>query len=630
MLKLFKDLTRPPEPLSPRPSPRARNSDLPSQPYAPRVPKIRGRSPAPGSSTGGSAPPSPALQTKELEDEHEEEDEAAKQVDAVLKALRELEEKEEDDKTVMAYVEILSQLNSVRPTKAALRTFRRMRGAQTLLYALDHGLARHSPNDTPEEEKQLEEVQRMEGIRIWFEVLGLVLQDRENHSLFQVTTLASQWPFRNFTETIQLAVGGYSCLLPTLRKLGSQSITTKKVSNQIDPAEAGPSSPSRSQTSISTTPPEREAPNHAILAQLLAYIMDNNYTLLSLITPSTGQVDLSAVFDQLGDVVLSRPSALPLLWAYLFGSQTVVSLPATSKGKERLRDNREATAFSAGIFESITPEWTRLIELTFAILQVAASTSTANLFALRSHLPELPAFLLTRLYGIEQRRQYEITFPPREDWYVPTADDLEDDQEIAWKPPTESLRKVYLGLLRRLLESGVDQHIVWRLFTLVKVEASKSKGTANGHDPELVPAARPMTKEPSDSTQSTNTGQIEFLDSPSISPSLLSTAPPTPSPSMPRTLLPRLNLDGVRAGSPTEQLNTEILDLLRHAMKSKWPDSFVFRGASGGSEGGLELREMLRSWPAGSKGFNFSVSRPLKLRNGSAHRRISAGFISTS
>ena len=92
MLKLFKDLTRPPEPLSPRPL----HSDLPHTP--PRAPRSRGRSPGPGS-----VPNSPANKAVELPDENDFGTEVEGDAKKVSELLEELERAEGG---VMGYVEV--------------------------------------------------------------------------------------------------------------------------------------------------------------------------------------------------------------------------------------------------------------------------------------------------------------------------------------------------------------------------------------------------------------------------------------------------------------------------------------------------------------------------------------------
>ena len=80
MFKLFKDLTRPPEPLSPRPT---AAEGVQTTSYTPRQP--RGRSPGP--STLRTPLSGPDSTTTNPEKEVEEKDEDAKRVVELLKAL---------------------------------------------------------------------------------------------------------------------------------------------------------------------------------------------------------------------------------------------------------------------------------------------------------------------------------------------------------------------------------------------------------------------------------------------------------------------------------------------------------------------------------------------------------------
>jgi hypothetical protein len=57
-----------------------------------------------------------------------------------------------------------------------------------------------------------------------------------------------------------------------------------------------------------------------------------------------------------------------------------------------------------------------------------------------------------------------------------------------------------------------------------------------------------------------------------------------------------------------DRLDPEVLELLRHTMKHRWPNAFVFGGGSGEDIGGLELRDMGRVWPKPDRGINFTVS----------------------
>ena len=289
---------------------------------------------------------------------------------------------------------------------------------------------------------------------------------------------------------------------------------------------------------------------------------------------------------QLGEIIVKRPDALPLLWAYLCGVDASVS-HATSpiKGKGRARDHD----VSLGGFETKSRLTAHLVKLTFQILLAAVSASIANLFAIRPHLPYLPEFLITRLYCLPVERKYDVTFPPREGWYDPEQDGDNQMVEEEWCAPEPSLRKVYLALLRRLLEAGVDQKVAWRLFGQVKTPLTSSK---MDNATSIETQSEPLTTTRESSGSQTSTEEEQVLRAPRK----------TPKP-------PPLHID---MAPPTmddgEKLDPEVLDLLRHAMKSRWPDVFVFRGGSGESEDGLVLPDIGRAWPAASKGFHFSVS----------------------
>ena len=95
MFKLFKDLTRPPEPLSPRPTFSAEPAQSPL-PYTPR--HQRGASPNPGSPNPAVLPTPAAVPEPKPLVEAEESDAAAKTVAELLKKL-------EDGGDVMHYVE---------------------------------------------------------------------------------------------------------------------------------------------------------------------------------------------------------------------------------------------------------------------------------------------------------------------------------------------------------------------------------------------------------------------------------------------------------------------------------------------------------------------------------------------
>lgn len=359
-------------------------------------------------------------------------------------------------------------------------------------------------------------------------------------------------------------------LLPILRRLAPAS-----------------TSPASSESSTSTIPSDPVVPSRVpdpqILAHLLAHIFNNNYTILSLFRPESlteqDEDEQSGLNDKLGEVILRWGSALRLLWAYLWGFDE-----PTAKGKAKANPRQEE-ACVCGHYEADTPDRATMVKVTLRILLAAAQASIANLFLIDTYLPHVKAFLMTRLYGIEPKRKYEVTFPPREDWHV--RDDGEEDfEEQSWKEPSPSLRAVYLALLRRMLEAGVTQRLTWRLFSLAKT-----------------PSKWESTVPKPNGTASTNETGVE-----SQSPSQPD-ADDTPRPSRKRPRPPHLTIPATLSPHDlgTERLNAEVLDLVRHTMKVRWPSAFVLRGGSSDEEGGLELADLGRPWPPALKGFNFSV-----------------------
>ncbi|WWC96475.1 hypothetical protein V866_003343 [Kwoniella sp. B9012] len=571
MFKLFKDLTRAPESLTPPPSTPAASST--PVPYATRSrsnTRARSKSPAPAG-LGRSKSPAPpgvpsahghdgagdsgwsigtelAVKDEESEDEDETDQDAIKVVE-YLREIRGLE----DGSDVMRYVETFSQLLSIPCHFISRRAFRRHTGFRTLLLSLSEGLAWTSKEDSKatlnEEEWQVREIQRMEGVRLALEVLAWSLGDRQGELHFE-------------------KLGGYMLLLPSLSKLS----------------------------------PPSESPNSQIIAVLLAHICNNNYSILSLFqsppttSTSTSDQSISSIISQrLGDLNI-RPStsgALKLLWAYIRREDE------KGKGKRRQSDMESSFEGEEG------REQQRLIEITFQVILVAASASTLNLFAIVTQLPQLSEFLVVRLYGIPEKRTYEVTFPARDDWVQadssPVAEQIEE-----WKPPLDSLRKIYLALFRRLLEAGVTQTLVWRLFGLVKTtspvvveqEDPENSGSGNGNQVNIA--------SPSDISSPTGvvTSPEPILDTPKIK----------------HKRKPDLHIDVDRLPPDEESLHLEVLDLLRHAMKARWPDVFVFKGGNGDTLGGLQLKETGRTWMGGQKGFNFScwlhitkLNQPLTL-----------------
>jgi len=366
-------------------------------------------------------------------------------------------------------------------------------------------------------------------------------------------------------------------LLPILRKLGQ---------SQSNMSETTASSSS----DLSHQDQSQTLPDPRILSYLLAHIFDNNYSLLSIFDPPPE--DGPPLAERLGELKLRWGPALPLLWAYMWGQ----NIPSDSKkGKEKARDNdRLFKEVISGRNERMNDQHSQIILVTFKLLLASAQGSTSNLFILSSKLDLLSEFLINRIYGPAKKRTFADTFPSRRDW-VDREDD-ETDEELPWNPPSSSLREVYLSLLRKLLETGVNQRITWRLFELVKTtEAARRRKDEHPHEGT------------NQSGTSTPTG----------------TAPPTPTKKSPsdeesglamKKKRPQLTL-APTAPLPVadmERLDAEVLDLLRHAMRLRWPDMFVFRGGSGISEAGIELPDLGRAWPGAQKGFHFSVSHTVR------------------
>jgi len=373
-------------------------------------------------------------------------------------------------------------------------------------------------------------------------------------------------------------------LLPILRKLGP-------------PQGAVPDMTASSSSDLSLQGQSQILPDARILSYLLAHIFDNNYSLLSIF--DTPAEDAPPPADRLGELKLRWGGALPLLWAYMWGQ----NIPADSKkGKEKARDtDRLFKEVIAGQQENLSGQHTRLVETTFKLL-LSSTQGTSNLFILSSKLDLLSEFLVNRLYGPAKKRTYADTFPARRDWV--DRDDDEDDQEPTWKAPSKSLRVTYLALLRKLLETGVNQKITWRLFELVKTtEADRRKKDEQHEEKAQSGTSTPISTAPPTPTKSQAGAEDSTLTMKKKRPQLTLT---------PTAPLPVADM---------ERLDAEVLDLLRHAMRSRWPDMFVFRGGRGISEAGIELPDLGRAWPGAQKGFHFSVSVSLTCRMMADNRR---------
>ena len=71
----------------------------------------------------------------------------------------------------------------MKPREESLGAFRRHRGFSTIINTLGTKLAWRS-----EQDDEVAEVQRMEGIRLAFEVLAWAMQDRRSALFFEVST----------------------------------------------------------------------------------------------------------------------------------------------------------------------------------------------------------------------------------------------------------------------------------------------------------------------------------------------------------------------------------------------------------------------------------------------------------
>lgn len=234
MFKLIKDLTRPPEALTPlsttpssgsatphgaqaRTRPRSRLA-VRGRSQSPAVPWMRAKSPGTaafshepghGERDPGDSGWSFAFDAEAEDEEDEDEtEESAIRVVGIIRALRN-NDKEAD---AMLYVEVSSyymtgkltakdmgknfaQLLSIPSDFYTRQAFRRHHGTRTLFLALNDGLAwEPKEEEISEEEWQVKEVQRKEGVRLAFEVLSWALGDRVSKAHFEVCPITSELP----------------------------------------------------------------------------------------------------------------------------------------------------------------------------------------------------------------------------------------------------------------------------------------------------------------------------------------------------------------------------------------------------------------------------------------------------
>lgn len=324
-----------------------------------------------------------------------------------------------------------------------------------------------------------------------------------------------------------------------------------------------------------------------MLGILLSHLLGNNYTLRSLFT-GPADVDVDAV---LKDAHLRWAQGLPLLWAYVWGLHTpspTMTSPA-DKGKGRDSENspermkeRDREALYGGLLEANAPP---SVQLTLRVILAMAANRT-NLLLLRAHLPELPEFLLTRLYDWEPEREFDVTFPPRDEWFQ-NAHAESSITPHEWQEPSALSRALYLALLQRVVTGGVDAQITWRLFELVRKVPPKPKRA----EPDSVASSGAATP-------------IARTGSPESSTVSL---PGPEEGGTPRSQKKKPTLRLKITPPVSESLDTELLDLIRRAMRSHNPHAFIFRSAPSVEDGGLEISELGRPFPPSTKGFLFAT-----------------------
>ena len=319
-----------------------------------------------------------------------------------------------------------------------------------------------------------------------------------------------------------------------------------------------------------TDPMAAPQPDPQILGHLFAHIMSSDYSCLSLFGHSSaeGEKEIRST--------IRHGTALPLLLSYALGASTCIGR-ILSKGKkaEIVEAAKDEERFIMGHFDMADAKQGEMLSKLIESLTQVASASISNLFTIARHLPHLQMWLVTRMYGPAEERQYAVTFPPREGW-ASKVDDDEAAETFAWQPPTAALRQAYLGLLRKMLEVGVSREVTWRLFAQVRKDEQLRQKTQDSA--QLSPASSGRAS-PANGAAKRKRG-----------PTLL-----------------KLRLPSDEAAAQ-EKLDVEVLDLLQHAMKARWPPAFIFGGGSA-KHGRLELKETGRTWPKGERGLHFSVSR---------------------
>lgn len=339
-----------------------------------------------------------------------------------------------------------------------------------------------------------------------------------------------------------------------------------------------------------------QRPDPSILGHLLSHIASSDYSCISLFDGTSPDTDVGG---KLNNPKIRWGNALHLLLAYTLGSPVTFTRSPTFKGKEKdqAESRRFKRRFLMGLleFEPSSPQGGYLLETLLRALTACAEASIVNLFTIQTHLPHLSEWLIMRIYGPAPDREYAITFPPREGWAAKGPGGEAEGEPPVWRAPSPSLRRAYLALLRKMLEAGASREITWRLFALVRREdttqplRSPSPGASASSSPSPSPYASPTPHHGALVGSPTPSGENTPSKSKRKRP-----------PGLLKLQLP--SSDGVRV----ERLDEEVLDLIGHGIKSRWPALFVLSGGVG-EVGGLELRDSGRNWSKGEKGISFSV-----------------------
>ena len=182
-----------------------------------------------------------------------------------------------------------------------------------------------------------------------------------------------------------------------------------------------------------TDPMAAPQPDPQILGHLFAHIMSSDYSCLSLFGHSSaeGEKEIRST--------IRHGTALPLLLSYALGASTCIGR-ILSKGKkaEIVEAAKDEERFIMGHFDMADAKQGEMLSKLIESLTQVASASISNLFTIARHLPHLQMWLVTRMYGPAEERQYAVTFPPREGWASKVDDDEAAETQTFTPEPERS------------------------------------------------------------------------------------------------------------------------------------------------------------------------------------------------